>query len=131
MNMNPATNIHRLPAPSALERAAERLGIDNQPDAAQLANLTRLADMLERQMNQAQALSTQDALRQRQPISTSAPVSSAARGITVDARCASVSRAPSPATKLQKTPSTGNATSAAQTSATATMTTAQIVRVLK
>jgi peptidoglycan hydrolase FlgJ len=32
-----------------------------------------LADMLERQMNQAQALSTQDALRQRQPISTSAP----------------------------------------------------------
>ena len=26
---------------------AERLGIDNQPDAAQLANLTRLADMLE------------------------------------------------------------------------------------
>ena len=32
-----------------------------------------MADMLERQMNQAQALSTQDALRQRQPISTSAP----------------------------------------------------------
>jgi hypothetical protein len=26
---------------------AERLGLDNQPDAAQLANLTRLADMLE------------------------------------------------------------------------------------
>ena len=26
---------------------AERLGIDNQPDEAQLANLTRLADMLE------------------------------------------------------------------------------------
>jgi flagellar protein FlgJ len=32
-----------------------------------------LADMLERQMNQAQAMSTQDALRQRQPISLSAP----------------------------------------------------------
>jgi flagellar protein FlgJ len=32
-----------------------------------------LADMLERQMNQAQALSTQDALRQRQPMSLSAP----------------------------------------------------------
>lgn len=32
-----------------------------------------LADMLERQMNQAQTLSTQDALRQRQPVSMSAP----------------------------------------------------------
>lgn len=32
-----------------------------------------LANMLERQMNQAQALSTQDALRLRQPISPSAP----------------------------------------------------------
>jgi Rod binding domain-containing protein len=32
-----------------------------------------LADMLERQMNQAQAMSTQDALRQRQPMSLSAP----------------------------------------------------------
>lgn len=32
-----------------------------------------LADMMERQMNQVQALSTQDALRQRQPISLSAP----------------------------------------------------------
>lgn len=32
-----------------------------------------LADMLERQMNQSQALSTQDALRQRQPMSVSAP----------------------------------------------------------
>jgi Rod binding domain-containing protein len=32
-----------------------------------------LADMMERQMNQTQALSTQDALRQRQPMSLSAP----------------------------------------------------------
>ena len=32
-----------------------------------------LADMMERQMNQAQAMSTQDALRQRQPMSQSAP----------------------------------------------------------
>ncbi len=32
-----------------------------------------LADMMERQMNQAQAMSTQDALRQRQPISPVAP----------------------------------------------------------
>ncbi|WP_291939871.1 rod-binding protein [Limnohabitans sp.] len=32
-----------------------------------------LADMMERQMNQAQAMSTQDALRQRQPMSLSAP----------------------------------------------------------
>jgi Rod binding domain-containing protein len=32
-----------------------------------------LADMMERQMNQAQAMSTQDALRQRLPISLSAP----------------------------------------------------------
>ena len=32
-----------------------------------------LADMLERQMNQAQVLSTQDALRLRQPMPTSAP----------------------------------------------------------
>ena len=32
-----------------------------------------LADMMERQMNQAQAMSTQDALRQRQPVSLSAP----------------------------------------------------------
>ncbi|PUE43288.1 rod-binding protein [Limnohabitans sp. Hippo3] len=32
-----------------------------------------LADMMERQMNQAQTLSTQDALRQRQPVSMNAP----------------------------------------------------------
>ena len=32
-----------------------------------------LADMMERQMNQAQAMSTQDALRQPQPMSLSAP----------------------------------------------------------
>jgi hypothetical protein len=56
------------------------------------------------------------------PIITSAtrrPVSSAAVGITVEARCNSVSREPSACTKLKSTPATGSATSVAQTSASA------------